>query len=557
MRPSFASLCSALALGACTPSSPPSAPEPGRAPVDSGVVAPSTALPPASAGAPASRFAYPPAPRGPVVDELHGLKSADPYRWLESLEAKDTRAWVTAENQVTDAYFAKLPGKDALRARLGELLRFERYSFPRRKGGRFFFMHNDGKQDQGVLFTTPSLDAVPAVLLDPNTLSPDGSLALVGFGASHDGARVTYGLSSGGGDWQKWRVRDVGTGKDLPDELTNIKYYPPAFTRDGKGLYYSRFPAPPPGKELIETDHDCKVYYHALGTDPAKDVVVYERPEKPTWQFDPAITSDGRYLVITIGDGQVGDRGVEQVVYLDLAAPKGKPVPLVDRYDAEYLFLGNEGPVFYFKTTLGAPKKRVIAIDTRAPSGSAPREIVPEGPDAIDDASLAGRQLFVTALKNAHGTVAAYDLKGKKLRDIALPGFGTVYGFWGEPEDKDAYYLFTSFTTPAVIYCYEIGSGKSQLWKAPKVAFDPSAFETKQVFFPSKDGTKVPMFITAKKGLPLDGNNPTRLTAYGFGGLSMTPHFDPTMVAWLERKGVEFVSFFAASLRVPLDGGAR
>jgi prolyl oligopeptidase len=529
MRRMLPCLSIALSLSACS--------RPGQPPTPSNVSAAEAARTTASPPPPRPAFPYPPAPRGDVVDDFHGVKVADPYRWLEALDSPETRAWVTAENRLTDAYFAQIPGKGA-RARLAELLRYEKFGLPRRRGGRYFWTHNDGKRDQSVLYAAPSLDGAPAALLDPNAISPDGSLALVGFSASSDGARIAYGLSIGGGDWLKWRLRDAATAKDLPDELANIKYYRPSFTRGGEGIYYSRFPAPQPGKELLETDHDCKVYFHAIGTDVAKDVVVYERPDQPTWQFDPSITRDGRYLVITIGDGQVGDRGVEQVVYLDLTAPHAKPVALVDTYESEYVFLGNEGPVFYFQTTFGALKKRIIAIDTRTPARKSWKEIVAEGANTIEDARLVAHQLFVTTLKDAHAAVAVYDLKGKKLRDIALPGLGTVGGFDGGPDDKEIYYIFTSFTTPGSIYRYDLATGVSRVWKAPSVAFDGSQLETKQVFYPSKDGTKIPMFITARRGLALDGNNPTLLTGYGGFGTSMTPYFDPRMIAWIERGGV-------------------
>ncbi|HEX7842793.1 MAG TPA: prolyl oligopeptidase family serine peptidase, partial [Kofleriaceae bacterium] len=474
---------------------------------------------------------------GDVVDTFHGTAVPDPYRWLEDMGSAETRQWVRDENAVTDAYLAGLPGREALRRRIAELVSFESFRAPSHRGAHYFWAHSDGKQSQPVVFTAAALDAPPKVLLDPNTISTDGSLAFAGLVPSGSGARVAYGLSIGGGDWQTWHVREVATGKDLPDELPHIKYYRPEFTRDGTGLYYSRFPAPPPGKELTETDHDCKVYFHRIGTPAAQDTVVYERPDHPTWQFELDVTRDGRYLVITTGDGQVGDRGVELVSYLDLSHP-GKPVPVVDTYDAEYRFLGNEGPVFYFITTQGAPNKRILAIDTRHPAKDRWQPIVAEGPNAILGASLIGHQLIVTTLQDAHHAVAAYDLHGKKLRDVALPGIGSAPGFGGGPDDREAFYTFTGFTVPGAVYRYDLLTGTSTLWKQPQVAFDPASFETTQVFFPSKDGTKVPMFLTAKKGIPHDGASPTILTAYGFGGISSTPRFDPARIAWLERGGV-------------------
>jgi prolyl oligopeptidase len=466
------------------------------------------------------------------------VKVADPYRWLEDLDSKPTRDWVTAENQLTDSYFAKLPDREAMRARLGELTSSEWYAALRHRGKHFFWVHNSGKQDQPVVFTAARLDdPSPSVLLDPNVISPDGSQAFAGFVTTADGGWFAYGLSAGGGDWQKWRLRNHGSA-DLREELEYIKYYSPSFTHDGKGIYYSRFPAPATGKELSETDHDCKVYLHVIGTPTAKDTVVYERADHPSWQFEPWVTHDGHYLVISIGDGEVGDRGQEQLVYLDLTKPESKPVPLVDVFDAEYDVLGNVGPVFYVKTSLDAPNKRIIAIDTRSPARTAWKEIVPAGTNAIADASLAAHQLFVTTLQDAQSAVTAYDLKGKKIRDVPLPGIGTAHGFAGVPEDKELFYTFTSFLTPGSVYRYDVASGKSTLWKAPSVPFDASAFETKQVFYPSKDGTKIPLFVTAKKGLALDGANPTLLTGYGGFGISMTPGFSAMHIAWLEQGGV-------------------
>jgi prolyl oligopeptidase len=485
---------------------------------------------------------YPQAHRGDVVETHHGVTVADPYRWLEDMESAEVRRWVAEENALTDGSIARLAGTGALRARITELVSYESYRTPVRRGGRYFWTHSDGKQNQAVVWTATALGATPTVLLDPNTIASDGSLAFVGLAASQDGRRVAYGLAAGGGDWQTWHVRDVATARDLPDQLEHIKYYRPAFTRDGTGLYYSRFPAPQPGKELVETDHDCRVYYHRIGTPAASDVVIYERPDHPTWQFDVKVTSDGRYLVITTGDGEVGDRGQELVSYLDLqhpgARPVALPVALIDHYDAEYVFLGNDGPVFYFRTTLDAARKRVIAIDTRTPARTAWQTIIPEAANAIQATSLAGHQIFVTTLADAHHAVAAYDLHGKKLRDVALPGLGSAPGFEGGPDARETFYLFTSFTVPGAVYRYDLATGASTLWKAPAVPFDASAFETRQVFFPGKDGTRIPMFLTAKQGLALDGANPTILTAYGFGGISSTPRFDATKIAWLEHGGV-------------------
>ena len=504
---------------------------------------PRPAAPPpqtAAASAPqaASAFAYPPARRGNVVEKHHGVDVADPYRWLEDMESPETRAWVAAENRQTDAWLAGVRGRAALKTRLAALFAYESFRPPHHHGGHYFWLHDDGRHSQPLVETAGSPDGAVTTLLDPNQISTDGSQALGGLSFTHDGKRFAYGLSAGGGDWHTWRLRDVQGGADLPDKLEHIKYYQPVFTRDGKGIYYSRFPAPPPGKELTETDHDCKVYFHQLGTPASSDVVVYERPDHPTWQYDLQITQDGRYLIISIGDGQVGDRGQEQVAYLDLATPRARPTLLIDAFEAEYLFAGSEGTQLYFKTTAEADNKRVIAIDLRAPAKSKWRTIVPAGPQAIDDVQMSGGQLFVTTMKDAHSAVTAYDLSGRKLREVALPGLGTAEGFRGERGDRETFYAFQSITIPPTVYRYDLATGKSTPWRTPKLAFDPDALETKQIFFPSKDGTKVPMFVVAKKGLVLDGSHPTVITGYGFGGIPYLPYFDPGFIGWVERGGV-------------------
>jgi prolyl oligopeptidase len=498
---------------------------------------------------PKPAFVYPPARLGDVVDDYHGLKVPDPYRWLEDLDSPETRDWITAENRLTDSVLGAFPGRDALRARLADLQRYSKFGLPVRRGTSWFWTQRDPEQEQSVVYTAAAPDAPATILVDPNAISPDGKLAFEGFSPSAHGNRLAYGMAAGGGDWQVWRVRDVKTGKDLPDELSGIKYYAPQLTPDGAGVYYSRFPAPQPGKELSETDHDCKVYFHAMGTPVTADAVVYERPDHPSWQFEPHLSRDGRLLVIAIGDGQVGDRGQEQIVTLDVSRRGAKPATIVDTFDAEYELAGARGTTLYFKTTAGAPKKRVVAIDTAAsPGGGGANHfklIVPEGPDAIEEAVVVGDRLLVTTLKDAHHALAVYDLSGKKVRDVELPGLGTAWAAGGGPEDTEAFYGFQSFTSPWAVFRHDLSRGTSKLWRSPKVAFSPPDFETKQVFFPSKDGTKVPMFVTAKKGHDSDGKSPTLLSGYGGFGISTTPELDTSMIAWIERGGV----FAVANIR--------
>jgi len=469
------------------------------------------------------------------VETHFGRAVADPYRWLEAMDSAETRAWVNAENQLTERYLAEIPGIEQLRARLAELWQYPSYTPPLLRGGRYFWVYHDGHSAQPLVVSAMTLGGKPKVVLDPNAISTDGSLAFRHMAVSDDGKRVAYGIAKGGGDWLTWHVRDVATGKDLPDQLPRIKYYDPVFSHDGKGLYYSRFPEPPAGKELTETDHDHRLYFHRLGAPVADDVLVYARPEHATEQFLPEVTRDGRYLVIAIGDGEVGDRGVEQIAYLDLAHPGAKPKLLVPNYDAEYVFAGNAGPVLYFLTTLGASNKRIIAFDSSSASVT-PKVIVPEGKLAIQAARVLGKQLLVTFMQDAHSTCAAFDLSGRKLSDIALPGLGSVFDFEGD--EHEAFNSFESFTDPPSVFRYDLASGTSSLWKATQAAFDPAAFETQQLFFDSKDGTRIPMFVTAKRGLALDGSHPTLITAYGFGGIPNLPYFEASNVAWIERGGV-------------------
>jgi prolyl oligopeptidase len=452
---------------------------------------------------------------------------------------------VAAENALTDSYYATIQWRRSLHDKIEALERVDTYGPPRSRGGHVFIPHRSTTQDQFALLTSSSADAAPDVLLDPNALSPDGRLAWHGWAVTSDGATLAYGLADGGGDWTSWHLRDVATKRDLPDVLEHAKYYRVSFTRDGKGLYYSRFPAPPAGKELSEPDHDCKVYYHAIGTPPAADRVVYERPEHPTWQFEPTVTEDGRWLVIEIGDGEVGDRNVEQVALLDLSTPGAKPVALVDAYEEEYRFAGSAGSTLFFQTSKDAPKKRVVAVDARSASHPTWKEIVPEGLNAIDSVTTVGGQLFVATLTDAHSAITAYDVHGKKLRDVELPGIGTANGFNGLSRDTETFYLFTSFTTPLSVYRYDVKTGKSTLWRSAQVPTGRPSLETTQVFYPGKDGTKIPMFLTSRKGLEGGTPRPTLLYGYGGFGISITPFFWPAMAAWVEAGG----TFAVANIR--------
>ncbi|HEY3861864.1 MAG TPA: prolyl oligopeptidase family serine peptidase [Verrucomicrobiae bacterium] len=492
---------------------------------------------------------YPPARRGDVVDDYHGVKVADPYRWLEDLDSPETAAWVTAEAKVTDAYLDKIPGREAIKHRLAELLDFEKFGIPFHEGSRYFYSHNTGLQQQSILYATAGLDGAPSIALDPNLISTNGSLAVVGHVVNRSGTMLAYGISHGGSDWTEWRLRDLASGLDLPDVLRWTKYYHPIFSRDGKGIYYSAFPAPAPGEELRVRDLHDAVFYHALGTSQSEDRRLYERPDHPDWQFEPHLTPDGRWLVICAGEGEVGDKGLENVYALDLNSPGRAPFPMAEGFDAEYIYAGADGGRVYFQTTLEAPRGRVIAMDPLSPQRSSWKEAVPQSADSMDVAygsvTLVDHQLIVRTLHDVSSRVSIYGLDGQSRRELTLPGRGTAGGFSGEPDDKETFYSYTDPITPPTIYRLDLESGQTSVYRAPEAKFDRDAFEVEQVFYPSKDGTRIPMFLVHKKGMKRNGTNPTILYGYGGFGISTLPHFDATRMLWLERGGI----FASANIR--------
>ena len=500
------------------------------------------AAPAGNAALPSEALAYPSARRADLVEDYHGVKVPDPYRWLEQLDAPETKTWVAAEANLTDSYLAKLPARDALKRRLTQLLDFEKYGLPFHESGRYFYTHNTGLQQQSVLYKTEGLSGEPTVALDPNTLATNGGAAVVGYVVSRDATRLAYGVSQGGSDWTDWRIRDLANGKDLPDVVRWTKYYTPVFSADGSGLIYSGFPAPKPGEELLARDLGNAVYYLALGTPQSTDRKLYSRPEHPDWQFMPHLTRDGRWLVLTAGEGEVGDKGVENVYALDLMATNASPVNLAEGFDAAYLFAGADLGRLYFQTTLGAPRGRVIAVDPAFPDRSGWKEVVGQSADAMDFASgsvtLVNHQLIVLTLHDAHSRVTVYGLDGRLVREVALPGAGTASGFPGAPDDAETFYTFTDFITPPSVYRLNLETGTSTNYRSPKLAFDLSLLQSEQVFYAGKDGTRIPMSLVYKKGLKRDGNNPTLLYGYGGFGISILPHFDATRLAWLERGGV-------------------
>ena len=484
---------------------------------------------------PPSKLDYPKAKTVDQVDDYHGTKVADPYRWLEDTDSPDTLAWVQAENKLTFSYLDKIPYRPAIRERLTKLWNYERYDVPEQRGGRYFYQHNNGLQNQNVLLVADSLSAEPRVLLDPNTLSSDGTVALSDHSITDDGKLLAYGTAASGSDWVTWHVRDVDSGKDLPEVVQWVKFSDVAWTKDGKGFYYSRFDEPKQGTALLATNYFQKLYYHRLGTSQSEDRLIYECPDNKELGFNPGVTDDGRYLIIT---GRQGTSPKNRLYYKDLSQPDSPVVKLLDDFDAKYQFIDNDGAVFWFKTDLDAPRSRLIAIDTSAPERSNWKTIVPQSEDTMTVAYAVDNKFLAEYLKDARTQVRVYDLQGKLLRNIDLPGIGTARGFGGTRKDKETFYAFTSFTVPTTIYRYDLEAGASSVFRQPKVDFDASRYETKQVFYQSKDGTRVPMFLTYKKGLKLDGTNRVLLYAYGGFDISLTPNFSVPNLVWLEMGGV-------------------
>ncbi|KAB2671512.1 MAG: S9 family peptidase [Verrucomicrobia bacterium] len=480
------------------------------------------------------RPAYPPTARTNVVDTYFGQSVEDPYRWLEDDNSPGTKEWVAAQNRVTFGYLEGIPQRAAIKERMTRLLDFERFGTPAKVGGRYFYTRNDGLQNQDVWYTATAADAEPTVLLDPNRLSADGTVSVSGPAVSEDGRLAAYQISASGSDWKEIRVREVATGRDLPDRLEWVKFSGVSWRKDGTGFYYSRYEAPKESEKLTRLNEFQKLCFHRVGTPQSDDAVVYERRDKPRWGFGGEVSDDGAYLVITSTEGT--DRK-NRVFYQDLARGGAVADLLVD-FDASYDFVGNDGPVFWFKTDLAAPRGRIIAIDTRKPDRSAWREVLPQGDATLTGASVVGERLVADYLKDAHSVVRIHRLDGTFEKEVELPGIGSAGGFGGRRGDTETFYGFAGYTVPGRVYRYDFTTGKSTLWRAPKVGFNPDDFETKQVWVTSKDGTRFPMFVTHRKGLKLDGTNPTLLYGYGGFNISLTPAFSVGNLVWMEMGGV-------------------
>ena len=500
----------------------------------------------ASLGAqPTSPLRYPLSPIGTVVDTLHGTAVPDPYRWLEDTDSPETRAWIEAQNAVTFGYLATLPQRAAIRERLEKVWNYPKYSAPVKVKDRYFSLENSGLQNQPVLYVRDKLDGAPRVLLDMNTAGGDGTIALTVFEPSPNGELLAYGVSSGGSDWQEFRVRDVKTARDRADTLKWVKFSSIAWTRDNKGFFYSRYDAPAAGTEMSAVNRNQKLYYHRLGTPQSADELIYARPDQPDWGFDAEVSDDGYFAVIHVWEGTDPKN---RLYFIDLDSPTrpritAPVVKLIDEADAEYRFVQNEGPTFILRTDLDAPRGRLIGVNITAPRRENWRSLVPESPTAtLVDAEAVSDMVAVTYLENAISQLRLFSLRGTPRGVVELPGIGTVTEVTGHELDEEFFYAFSSYLVPPTIYRYDTDERRQSVFRQPVLPTDVSGFETKQVIVKSKDGTPVPMFITARRGVKLDGTNPTLLYGYGGFNVSLTPEFSAERLVWLEMGGIYAVA---------------
>ena len=489
----------------------------------------------------AQRPAYPPARKSDHADTYNGSRVTDPYRWLEDTESKEAEAWIAAQDKLTSSYLAALPGRERLRKDLTSLYNRKRYAAPFHAGGRYFIFHNDGLQNQNVLFTMDSLTGAERLLLDPNTLRSDGTAALSGFSVSRDGRHLAYSISQAGSDWQEWKVRDIATGKDLPDLVQWTKFTGAEWTADSKGFYYMRYPEPSATATLKAANNGAKIYLHRIGQAQNADALVYEDPAHPDRLFSPTLSEDGRYLVLNVQDQ---DFGRNLLFYIELG-PRPRTVELIGKLTAAYEYLGNNGSVFYLRTTEGASNGKVIALDVAKPAAANWKTLVPEQKEAMESVQYVDGQFIAGYLKDAHAQTKIFGVDGKLIEELPLPGLGTIAWSGARQNDKELFYTFTTYTSPGTIYHFDPASRKSTVYREPVLTFDASKLETKQVFYTSRDGTRVPMFLTYKKGLKLNGVNPTLLYGYGGFNVALTPSFSPPWVEWVQLGGI----FAVANLR--------
>ena len=516
-----------FAMTACTTATTP------EAAVETG-----QATPPPSVPAAAPRLAYPDTKEVELVEEKFGAKVADPYRWLETdvRNSDEVRTWVDAQNNVTQAFLGTLPAKDWFEKRITELYDYERFGIPEKEGGRYFYLRNDGLQNQSVLYVRDRLDGEGRLLIDPNTWSADGATALAEWAANDQGDKLAYGIQEGGTDWRTVKVLDVATGQPLADEVKWVKFSGLSWAKDGSGFYYSRFPEPKQGAAFQSLNENHQVYFHRIGTPQSQDRLVFATPARPDLNNFGIVSDDGRWLVVHSSSG-TDDR--YEVTLVDLNRRGEKPRVLLPGFENNWSYIGNDGPTFYFITDKDAPRQKIVAlrIDEARPVA---RTIVPEDQAALQGADIVGGKLVASYLKDAKSEVRIHALSGAPERTVALPGIGTASGFSGKAGDPETFFAFSSFNRPSTIYRYDARTGDVTPWAEPKVAFNPDDYRVEQRFYTSKDGTRIPMFIVRKAGLT--GPAPTLLYGYGGFDISVTPAFKPSLIAWLERGGAYAVA---------------
>jgi len=483
----------------------------------------------------AARIAYPQTARENVVDTQFGVAVQDPYRWLENDVRQDPRVrqWVTAQNQVTNAFLAQLPHRDAFRARMRELYDYERFSVPQKAGSRYFYTRNDGLQNQSVLYVRDGLTGAQRQLIDPNSWSQDGATALAEWEPSDDGRYVAYGVQEGGTDWRVLKVIETATGRVLDDEVRWAKFTGIEWAKDGSGFFYSRFPEPSAAQQFQSTNENHAIYFHRIGTAQAQDRLVFAQPDRPRLSNNGEVTDDGRWLIVYSNEGT--DARYE-ITLIDLTQPNAQPRRIVNEAQNDWAYLGNQGTRFYWQTNKDAPRQRVVAMDVANPA--ALTEIVAEDAATLQGASIVGDRLVLRYLADAKSEVRTFDLTGRRLGTVTLPGIGTASGFSGDMSDSETFYSFASFNSPGAIYRYDGRTGESSVFAQPEVAFDPARYEVRQVFFNSKDGTRVPMFLVHRRDLDTSRPQPTLL--YGYGGFNAPelPRYQPKWMTWVDMGGV-------------------
>ncbi len=485
-----------------------------------------------------AKFEYPKPRKSDQVDDYHGTKVADPYRWMEDSKSAETKAWIEAENTLTDSYLETIPEREAIKARLTELWNYERFSAPSKVGNKYIYTKNDGLQNQSVIYIADSVNDPGRVFFDPNKLTADGTAALGGSSFTDDGKLWAYGVAVAGSDRTEWKIMEVETGKYLPDTLRPNRQGGVSWLNDNSGFYYSRFPDAETGSELKSANFFQKLYFHKLGTPQSEDYVVYERPDNKEYFVGGGVSEDGNWLVINVGKGT---ERMNMVYFKNLTMEKAGILPLVTDLKNSYSFIGNDGPVFYFRTDKDAQRGKVVSVNVLAPN-PVWNDVIPEAAETLNGVQFVNNQFVLNYMKDAYTKIRIFDTKGVLVRDVELPGIGSAGGFGGKRKDSDTFYSYSSFNAPPTIYRYDMKTGKSSLFRQAKVKFNSGDIEVKQVFYPSKDGTKVPMFIVHKKGIALNGANPTLLYGYGGFNIPQTPGFSVARLPWLEMGGVYAVA---------------